>query len=334
MRMKAPFCMLMLFLSISIGAVGQQFDAPSPVAGNISGTVTDVANDIVPGATVVLDGPASSADRTIISGNNGSFDFDGISPGEHRITIKSSGYADWKSPTINVEPGQFVFLSPIRLIFSGGVTSVMVRPAEDQIATEQVEIEEHQRVLGIIPNFYVVYDRHPAPMTARLKFSLALRSATDPITFLSAGVIAAVDQAADTPDYVQGAKGFGQRYGANYVDGLTGIMVGGAILPSILHQDPRYFYQGTGTKRARIFHALVNPFVCRGDNGRPEPNISALGGYFASGAISTSYYPPDNRGIGLVLSNTSVDIAADEAMGLLEEFVLRKFTPGAGREEQ
>lgn len=166
-------------------------------------------------------------------------------------------------------------------------------------------------------------------MNARLKFSLALKAATDPITFLGAGAIAAVDQAADTPDYVQGAKGFGQRYGASYVNGFTDIMIGGAILPSILHQGPRYFYRGTGTKRSRIFHALINPLVCRGDNGKPEPNYSALGGYFAFGAISTGYHPPSNRGIGLVLTNAGLDVAADMTKSLLQEFVLRKFTPAA-----
>lgn len=47
-------------------------------------------------------------------------------------------------------------------------------------------------------------------------------------------------------------------------------MIGGAILPSLLHQDPRYFYQGTGTNESRTLHALSYPFVCKGDNGHPK----------------------------------------------------------------
>ena len=333
MNMKFSICAAAVYLSLAAAAAGQQFDAPAPAAGDISGTVTDVMDNLVPAATVVLRGSASGSDRKEESGDNGGFNFGSVSPGgPYRVTISAPGYADWTSAPIDVRPGQFVFLARVRMIFSGGVTSVTVRPREDQIATEQVETEEHQRVLGIVPNFYVVYDRHPAPMTAGLKFSLALKAATDPVTFLGAATIAAVDQAADTPDYVEGAKGFGQRYGANYLNGLTDIMLGGAILPSILHQDPRYFYQGTGSRRSRIFHALVNPFVCRGDGGRPEPNYSALGGYLASGAISLSYYPPSNRGAGLVLTNTGVDVAADMTMSLLQEFVLRKLTKGAGSE--
>ena len=117
--------------------------------------------------------------------------------------------------------------------------------------------------------------------------------------------------------------------GANYANGLTDIMIGGAILPSILHQDPRYFYQGTGTKKSRTLHALSTPFICRGDNGRLQPNYSSLGGNLASGAIANTYYPSSNRGPGLVFSTTFTDIAANMANGLFQEFVLRKLTPSA-----
>jgi hypothetical protein len=57
-------------------------------------------------------------------------------------------------------------------------------------------------------------------------------------------------------DFQQGAKGYGQRFGAVAADGITDITIGGAILPSLLHQDPRYFYQGTGTTKSHLFHAI------------------------------------------------------------------------------
>ncbi len=194
---------------------------------------------------------------------------------------------------------------------------------------QQVEVEEKQRVLGFIPNFYVVYDHNPVPLTPALKFRLALKTSIDPITFLGAAFAAGVYQAAGIPDYGQGATGYGQRLGANYANGLTDIMIGGAILPSILHQDPRYFYQGTGTKKSRTLHALSTPFICKGDNGRWQPNYSGLGGYLASGAISNIYYPTSNRGPGLTFTTTFVDITADMADGLIQEFLLRKLTPSA-----
>lgn len=104
------------------------------------------------------------------------------------------------------------------------------------------------------PTPYVVYDKDPAPLTTKLKFRLAMKTETDPVVFIGAAMLAGMDQAGDTPDFDQGANGFGKRFGANYATGFTNIMIGGAILPSLLHQDPRYFYQGTGTTRSRLIH--------------------------------------------------------------------------------
>jgi len=139
--------------------------------------------------------------------------------------------------------------------------------------------------------------------------------------------MAGVRQAAHTPDYVLGAKGYGQRFGAEVADGFSDILIGGAILPSLLHQDPRYFYQGTGTTRSRLEHALASPFVCKGDNGRWQPNYSSLGGDLASSALMETYYPQSNRGAGMVFGQFAISTAERELSGVVQEFVLRKLTP-------
>jgi hypothetical protein len=123
----------------------------------------------------------------------------------------------------------------------------------------------------------------------------------------------------------QGAKG----YAAVCVDGVTDIMIGGAILPSLLHQDPRYFYQGTGTTKSRVFHALSSPFVWRGDTGRWQPNYSTMGGGLASAALSNAYYPASNHGPGLFLTNFFIDTGQRAAANLAQEFILRRLTPKA-----
>ena len=84
----------------------------------------------------------------------------------------------------------------------------------EEIATEQLKIEEKQRVFGIIPNFYVVYDHDAVPLTPKLKFKLALKTSFDPVTIGGIALLAGIKQAADTPNYVQGAKGYGERFGA------------------------------------------------------------------------------------------------------------------------
>jgi hypothetical protein len=265
----------------------------------------------------------------VVTDDNGFFKLDHLNPGiPYHVTVSASGFANWSSPEVILKPGQYMDLTGIRLRAAVAVTVNAVFSTEE-LATEQVKVEEKQRVLGFVPNFYAVYDHNFVPLTPKLKFRLALRTMTDPITFLGVAFLAGIDQAADTPDYEQGAKGFGQRFGAHYANGLTDIFIGGAILPSILHQDPRYFYQGTGTKKSRVRHALSTPFICKGDNGRWQPNYSSLGGYLASGAIANAYYPESNRGPGLVFSTALSDIAANMANGLIQEFVLRKLTPSA-----
>jgi hypothetical protein len=139
-------------------------------------------------------------------------------------------------------------------------------------------------------------------------------------------VLAAIHQAADIPDYRQGWKGYGERFGSAAADGISDIMIGGAILPSLLHQDPRYFFQGTGSNKSRVFHALSSPFVCRGDNGRLQPNYSSVGGDLGSAAISNIYYPASNRGAGLVLSNFAISTGERMLSSVIQEFVLPRFT--------
>jgi hypothetical protein len=146
--------------------------------------------------------------------------------------------------------------------------------------------------------------------------------------------MAGIKQAANTPDYVQGAKGYGQRIGAISADSFSDILIGGAVLPSLLHQDPRYFYQGTGTTKSRIRHALSSPFICRGDNGQLQPNYSSLGGDLASSALSNAYYPQSNRGAGLVFGNFAIGTVERMASSFAQEFILPRLTPNVNRQHQ
>jgi hypothetical protein len=321
---------LVLSVSVAAPAMGQQIAAPEPQPGRISGTVTDANDGIIPGAIVTLEGPAPEDQRTVEAKDDGSFAFDDLKPGvSYHVTIHADGFATWVSPIITVGPGQIVFLTGSKLEIAGAATSVTVYASSAQIAVEQVKVEERQRVFGVIPNFYVVYDRDAAPLTTNLKFKLALKASTDPVIFAGVAFVAAADQVGDTPNYGQGAKGYGQRMGSLYANGFTDIMIGEAILPSLLHQDPRYFYQGTGTKKSRAFHALSSPFICKGDNGRWEPNYSSVGGDLASGAISNIYYPQSNRGAGIVFENALITTGGRMANGIVQEFILRRFTPSA-----
>jgi len=305
-------------------------DAPKPQPGIIVGTVTDVNDDTVPDATVVLEGPALKDPRAVVSNDKGFFEFNNVEPGTtYHVTISAKGFANWTSPTVVLKPGQYEILTGSKLHVAELRTAITVNSSAaspEEIAAEQVKIEEHQRVFGIIPNFYVAYDPNAAPLTTQLKFKLATKVAFDPVTFIGVGLIAGINQAGDVPNYGQGAQGYAKRYGASYTDGFADIMIGGAILPSLLHQDPRYFYQGTGTKKSRAFHAISSTFICRGDDGRREPNYSTIGGDLAAAAISTAYYPASDRNAGRVFTTALINTGERALANLAQEFLLRKVT--------
>jgi hypothetical protein len=300
-------------------------DAPSTLA-SISGTVTDVDGYLLPDTTIAIDGPTPQDHRTMVSDDHAIFTIEGLRSGvSYHLSIHAKGFADWTSGSILLTPGQRLDLNEVKLTVGDVMTTVSAVSAE-KVALEQVQNEEKQRVFGFIPNFYVVYDQRFVPLTPKLKFQLAYRSATDVVTFGSALFLAGIDQAAVTPKLVEGTKGYGQRVGIEYANAATNIMLGGAILPTLFHQDPRYFYQGTGSNRSRLKHALSAPFVAKGDNGHWQPNYSSLGGDLASNALANIYYPPADRGLGLVLGNAAISTAGRMVNAVVQEFLLRKFT--------
>jgi len=318
-------------LTLSGAAFGQTVQIAGLQPGCIMGTVIDANNETVPEATVILDGSGTNDQRRLATDENGYFEFGDVKAGTpYQISVHAEGFADWKSPVVVLEPGQFKILTDVQLRIATAITTVQVTYDPVQVATEQVKIEEQQRVLGFIPNFYVVYDPNPAPLTARLKFNLAFKVSVDPVTVAAIGFLSGIQQAGDTPDYGQGAQGFGKRLGANAAGGFSDIMIGGAILPSLLHQDPRYFYKGTGTTKSRIFYAMSRPFVCKGDNGAWQPNYSTVGGDLASSAISNAYYPKSNRGVGMVFTSFAIDTGERMVASLAQEFLLRRITHKGG----
>jgi len=280
---------------------------------------------------VAVDGPDPSGHQTQVANESGFFQFAGLKPGgPYRVTVTANGFQSWNSQPIMLASGQFFGVTDIKLKFDAGVSSVTVYSSTEQIAAQQVRLEEQQRVLGFIPNFYVVYDsKNAVPLTTKLKFQMAYKAATDPVSIIGAATLAGMNQAGDTPNYRQGAVGYGERFGAVYADGVTDIMFGGAILPALLHQDPRYFYQGTGSNKSRLMHAISAPFVCRGDSGKREINFSSLGGDLISGAISNAYYPESNRGASLVFTGFALDTGERMVSTVVQEFILKKLTPTA-----
>jgi hypothetical protein len=296
--------------------------------GSISGTVSDQSGALVAGARVRLTREDQSLNQEALSDDDGQFSFANIAPGPFQLIITSGGFATQTSSGM-LGSGENYIVTQIALEIAADSTEVRVEVSQTEVAEEEIKVEEKQRVLGVIPNFYVSYVPNAVPLTSKQKFKLAWKTIVDPVTFAWTGAVAGVEQAQnDFSGYGQGAQGYAKRYGAAYADGVTGTFIGSAILPSLLKQDPRYFYKGTGSKRSRILYAIANAVICKGDNGHWQANYSSIIGGLAAGGISNLYYPARNRnGAGLTFETALIGTGATAATNLFQEFIVRKFTP-------
>lgn len=194
--------------------------------------------------------------------------------------------------------------------------------SQREAAEDQIKQQEHQRVLGIVPQFNTSYRSDAVSLTGPQKINLAFHSAVDPFTFAGAVLIAGYNEADDNDSgFGWGADGFGKRVGAAYLDSFDGTMLGNGIFPALLHQDPRYFRLGHGSASHRILYAAAATVMCRHDNShRWEPNYSNIGGNLAAGAISNLYYPSEDSGIGQTFENGLVVTAEGAIGGMFQEF--------------
>jgi hypothetical protein len=300
----------------------------SSAPGSIHGIVVSPDGSLYEGVRVNLhvDNANPGADLFATTDDSGRFSFSGVPPGHFTLTIAAAGFAPASLYAI-LHPGEDYDAQSISLTMSSTVSAVEVTASEHEIAEEQLRLEEQQRVLGIVPNFFVAYAADSAPLSPRQKFHLAIRSLIDPFTVLNTAAAAGIEQANNQfREYGQGTDGYAKRFGASYVDNINVTIIGSALMPSILHQDPRYFFQGTGTARSRIFHAIAYSVLCRSDRGHLQPNYSNWIADFATAGISNLYYPPSERGsVSLIFQNFAIGKATSAGQNLIQEFVVPHF---------
>jgi hypothetical protein len=311
------------------GAIAPQTAAPQDPAqtksGSIRGTVVDKDGAVIANTKIELVESGSPAMESV-SDSAGNFNFAGVPPGTFKLSFTAPGFAT-QTMSGELHPGEEYVTPPVQLVVATTV-EVDVHETQQEVAEEQIQVQERQRLFGVVPNFYVTYVPNAAPLDARQKFQLGWKSVIDPASFGVAALFAGFEQANNTySGYGQGAQGYAKRFGASYADLVSGTFIGGAILPSLLKQDPRYFYKGTGTRKSRLLYAMVNAVICKGDNGRWQPNYSNVLGTLAAGGISNLYYPASSRGVGLTFENTAIGIGGSALTGVFQEFFSRKLTP-------
>ncbi len=280
---------------------------------------------MIAGAAITLSA-AGSPERQVMTDSNGYFLLHDAPAGPFTIAVSLPGFTTATQSGV-LQPGQTLNLPAVAL--SMAVVQISVNAlTPEQLALEELHTEEHQRLAGVLPNFFVSYNWTAPPLTSRQKYILATHNAADPGNLALVGTVAGVQQAANAfPGYHQGAAGYGKRYGADLANLVVGTYMGGAVLPSLFHQDPRYFYKGTGTPRSRVLYALSRAVITRGDNGRNQPNFAGVLGDLSAAAISNAYYPTtDRQGATLFFENGVLAIAGDAMNNLVQEFVLNRIT--------
>lgn len=295
-------------------------------SASISGNVLDPSGAVVPGAEVTLIQGEQSQRRSAVTGVDGRFTFGGLSAGSYVVSVKARGFQPASSGKFSIAVGQAYELASLKLSIAPANSEVVVEPAE-LIAAKQIKAEERQRVFGVIPDFYTSYVWDAAPLNTKQKYSMALRDTFDPMTFVGVSFAAGIEQANNAfPGYGQGAAGYGKRWGALFANGRTSDILSRAVFPSLFHQDPRYFYQGSGSMWSRAKHAVAYAFLARSDSGKLMPNYSYFFGDLGSGAISNLYYPSSSRGAGLVFTNAAIGIGGRAGQDLIREFLFKHIT--------
>ena len=322
-KIGTAITLIILLAGLRMGCFAQEGSK-----GSIGGTVLDAGGGAVQAARITLVALDRDKSRMALSDPEGRFTFTELDPGRFMFTVTSAGLETYSSPELVLHADESLSAPEFHLpvIATSTTIEVLVTPTEE--AQQQLKAQEKQRALGVVPNFYISYVWNAAPLTSGQKYHLALHAISDPFTFAGAAVFAGIGQAQnDSSAYGQGVQGYAKRFGAAYGDEAMSRLIGSAILPSVLHQDPRYFYRGSGSKKSRALYAVSRVLICRGDNGSAQPNYSYVLASFASGAISNTYHPGRERGVGLTFGHGLLNIASHGADNLVREFVFKKITP-------
>jgi hypothetical protein len=306
-------------------------DAPS--ASILSGTITDTDQAVISNAHITLEETETNATRTTQSDGTGAFSFLAVAPGRYLVKITAAGFASWKVEGVVIRVGENLVLPQI-LLGVESISSTVDAITQEDLAEQQISAEVKQRIIGVLPNFYVSYIPDAAPLTRKQKFKLAVKVSVDPVTFLATGVTAGIEQwQGDFSGYGQGFAGYAQRYGATYGDRITSTFFGAALLPSLLHQDPRYFYRGKGHVVTRALYAISTVVICKGDNGHWQPNYSNVLGNLAAGGISSLYYPnSEKHDAQVTVDNILIGVGTGAIGTLFQEFLLKHLTHGVPQE--
>jgi hypothetical protein len=189
------------------------------------------------------------------------------------------------------------------------------------LAQQQEADTPDHRIMGVLPNYRTADGTKDfEPLTAGEKFKIAGKDSFDWPVYILAGAFAGMRQLSDdTPSFGQGLKGYSKRYGAALGDQVIGNMMTEAVLPALLHEDPRYFRKVHGSVWGRTTYALTRILVTRTDADKWRFNTSEVLGNGITASIGNAYYP-DNRNFSGTMQRFGSQLGTDALSNVLKEF--------------
>lgn len=164
----------------------------------------------------------------------------------------------------------------------------------DKTGQGKVAGTSNDRLFYTLPNFLTLENgKQLPPLSTKEKFKVVALGTFDPIQYPWWGLLSAISQAENSePAFGQGWEAYGKRYGTTAADSTIENFMVGAVVPSLLHQDPRFYYSSNGGFGRRAGYAISRIFVTRGDSGHSQFNFSEIFGSASAAAISTYSYHP------------------------------------------
>jgi hypothetical protein len=196
-----------------------------------------------------------------------------------------------------------------------------ISPKTKETAPGQPGVVEDKCIFGVLPNYRTAEGAAPfAPITTKQKFTIAAKDTFDWPSYILGGAFAGISQLENSnPSFGQGLKGYAKRYAANTADQDLGNFMTEAIMPTLLHEDPRYFRKGHGSAAGRVGYAVSRVFVTKNDSGSTGFNFSEFLGTGSVAAVGNIYYP-DEKGFDPTMQRMFTQIGTDAISDVLKEF--------------
>jgi hypothetical protein len=189
-------------------------------------------------------------------------------------------------------------------------------------AQDASEGKQSKRILWIIPNYRAVSaNTQLPPLSLKGKFWLATQDSFDYSSFVLAGALAGIGQARNsTPEFHQGAAGYGRYYWHAFADQAVGNYFTEAIVPAATHEDPRYYTLGHGGFFRRTGYAVSRLLITRTDSSGRTFNFSEIVGNGAGAGISNLYYPSQERTWTKTQQKWLTQVGIDGIFNVFKEF--------------